>query len=104
MHINHVFQMIKKIPKISYVFQIQIVQLTFKILLVYLKYRGLRVPTSSWRTFWPLDFVLRALQALRPVRRARLRSGPVKIGHLLKIGHFCENGPFFENDLIFIEN
>ena len=45
---------------------------------------ALRAPTSSWRPFGPLDFVLRAL---RPVRRARLRSGPVKIGHFLK-------GPF----------
>ena len=37
---------------------------------------ALRAPTSSWRPFGPLDFVLRALRALRPVRRARLRSGP----------------------------
>ena len=50
--------------------------------------------TSSWRPFGPLDFVLRALQALSPVRQARLRSGPVKIGNFLKMGHFCENGPF----------
>ena len=27
---------------------------------------ALRAPTSSWRPFGPLDFVLRALQALRP--------------------------------------
>ena len=27
---------------------------------------ALRAPTSSWRLFGPLDFVLRALQALRP--------------------------------------
>ena len=47
---------------------------------------ALRAPTSSWRPFGPLDFVLRALRALRPVRRARLRSGPVKKGHFLKIG------------------
>ena len=36
---------------------------------------ALQAPTSSWKPFGPLDFVLRALQALRPVRRARLRSG-----------------------------
>ena len=46
--------------------------------------------TSSWRPFGPLDFVLRALQALSPVRQARLRSGPVKIGHFLKMGHICD--------------
>ena len=33
-------------------------------------------PTSSWRPFGPLDFVLRCLRVFRPVRRARLRSGP----------------------------
>ena len=33
---------------------------------------ALRVPTSSWRPFGPLDFVLRAL---RPVRHSCLRSG-----------------------------
>ena len=33
-------------------------------------------PTSSWRPFGPLDFVLGALQELRPVRQACLRSGP----------------------------
>ena len=27
---------------------------------------GLRAPTSSWRPFGPLDFVLRAFRALRP--------------------------------------
>ena len=27
---------------------------------------ALRAPTSSWRPFGPLDFVLRALRALRP--------------------------------------
>ena len=27
---------------------------------------ALRAPTSSWRPFGPLDFVLRALWALRP--------------------------------------
>ena len=37
---------------------------------------ALRAPTSSWRPFGSLDFVLRALRALRLVRRARLRSGP----------------------------
>ena len=30
----------------------------------------------SWRPFRPLDFVLPALRAFRPVRQARLRSGP----------------------------
>ena len=44
----------------------------------------LRAPTSSWRPSGPLDFVIRALRALRPVRRARWRS----IGHFLKMGHF----------------
>ena len=37
---------------------------------------ALRAPTFSWRPFGPLDFVLCALRALRPVRRARWRSGP----------------------------
>ena len=37
---------------------------------------ALRAPTSSWRPFGPLDFVLRALWPLRPVRWARLRSTP----------------------------
>ena len=37
---------------------------------------ALRAPTSSGRPFGPLDFVLRALRALRPVRWSRLRSGP----------------------------
>ena len=27
---------------------------------------ALRAPTSSWRPFGPLDFVIRALRALRP--------------------------------------
>ena len=31
----------------------------------------LRDLTSSWKHFGPLDFVLRALWALRPVRQAR---------------------------------
>ena len=35
---------------------------------------ALRAPTSSWRPFGPLYFVLRTHRALRPVRRARLRS------------------------------
>ena len=34
---------------------------------IYTKRLGvLRAPTSSWRHFGPLDFVLRALRALRP--------------------------------------
>ena len=33
---------------------------------------------------WSLDFVLRTLRALRLVRRARLKSGPVKIWHFLE--------------------
>ena len=33
---------------------------------------ALWAPTSSWRSFGPLDFVLRALRALRTVLRARL--------------------------------
>ena len=50
---------------------------------------ALRAPTSSWSPFGPLDFVLRALLALRRVRRARLRSGPVKIGNFFqKLGIF----------------
>ena len=49
---------------------------------------ALRAPNSSWRPFGPLDFILRALRTLRPVRRARLRSGPVKIGLFFKMGHF----------------
>ena len=36
--------------------------------------RALRALTSSWRPFGPLDFVLRALWPLKPVRRARLSS------------------------------
>ena len=59
---------------------------------------ALRAPTSSWRPFGPLDFVLRALQALRPVRRACLRSGPVKIKY------FFENGAFFRKWGIFFKN
>ena len=44
----------------------------------YMKTRSLGAlpaPTSSCRPFGPLDFVLRALRALRTVRRARLWSG-----------------------------
>ena len=55
---------------------------------------ALRAPTSSWRSFGPLDFVLCALRTLRPVRRARLKSGTVKIGH------FFENKAFFEDILL----
>ena len=36
---------------------------------------ALQARTSSWRPFGPLDFILCALRALRPVRRACLRSG-----------------------------
>ena len=56
---------------------------------------ALRAPTSSWRPFRPLDFVLRAPRALSPVRRARLRSGPVKIWHFCETEAFFENGGFF---------
>ena len=55
---------------------------------------ALRAPTSSWRPFGPLDF---ALRVLRPVRRARLMSGPVKIEHVL------ENVAFFWKWGIFLE-
>ena len=58
---------------------------------------ALKAPTSSWRPFGPLEFVLCALLALRAVRRARLRSGPVKIGH------FFENGAFFRKRCIFFK-
>ena len=61
----------------------------------------LRALTSIWRPFGLLDFVLRALRALRTVRRSRLRSGPVKIASFLKIGHFLKNVAFFENWTIF---
>ena len=69
---------------------------------------ALRAPTSSWRPFGPLDFVLCALRALRLVRRAPLRSGPVKKGHFLKmcqfveIGYFLYKGYFFENGIFFL--
>ena len=65
---------------------------------------ALWAPTWSWRPFGPLDFILRALRALRTVRWARLRSGPVKIGLLLKMRHCCENRAFFEIGHFFVEN
>ena len=40
---------------------------------------ALRAPTSRWRPFGPIDFVLRALRALRPV------CGKIVL-HLLIIG------------------
>ena len=55
---------------------------------------ALRAPTSNWRPFRILDFVLCALWALRPVRLARLRSGPVKIGHFFNRAFFY-NRAFF---------
>ena len=61
---------------------------------------ALRAPTSSWRPFGPLslDFVLRALRALRPVRQARFRSGPVKTGHFeRKNWHFLKKRKFLQN-------
>ena len=57
----------------------------------------LRGPTSSWRPFGPLDFVLRALRALRPVCWARLRSGPpfqTISDHLDHFRPFYQFGPF----------
>ena len=61
--------------------------------------RPLRGPTSSWRPFGPLHFVLRALLALRPVRRARLRSGSPFLtifDHFETIlDHFRPYGPFW---------
>ena len=48
-------------------------------------------PTSSWRPFGPLDFVLRALWAHRLLRWARLRSGPP---FLTIFDHFRPFGPF----------
>ena len=42
--------------------------------LAILKTRSLGAPTSCWRPFGPLDFVLRGLRALRPVRWARLKG------------------------------
>ena len=59
---------------------------------------ALRAPTSRWRPFGPLDFVLRALRALRPVRQARFRSGPVKTGHFeRKNWHFLKKRKFLQN-------
>ena len=43
----------------------------------------LNARSSSWRPFGPPDFVLHALRALRPVRRARLRSGRVTHGPVI---------------------
>ena len=55
-----------------------------------------RGPPSRWGPFGPLDFVLRTLRALRPVRRACLRSGLVKVGHFLKqLGLFSKMVLFF---------
>ena len=55
---------------------------------------ALRAPTSSWRPFGPLDFVLRALRALRPVRWACLRSGPPFLTIFDHLDHFRPFGPF----------
>ena len=56
---------------------------------------ALRAPTSSWGPFGPLDFVLRALRALRPVRWARLRSGPPFLTIFDHLDHFRPFGPFW---------
>ena len=40
---------------------------------------ALRALTSSWRPFGPLDFVLRALRALRPCD-PRIKIGMLKMG------------------------
>ena len=60
---------------------------------------ALRAPTSSWRPFGPLDFVLRALRALRLVRRARFRSGPLFFTTFTKFHHF---EPFSKNALFLL--
>ena len=52
---------------------------------------ALRAPTSSWRPFGPLDFVLRAL---RPVCWARLSSGPPFLTIFDHLDHFRPFGPF----------
>ena len=52
------------------------------------------VPTSSWRPFGPLHFVLHALRALRPVGRARLRSGQQFLRFLGFFGIFRIFGVF----------
>ena len=57
---------------------------------------ALQAPTSSWRSFGPLNFILRALRALRTVHRARLRLGPVKRAFFWKLGYFCEKGFFLK--------
>ena len=49
---------------------------------------ALQAPTSSWRPFGPLDFVLPALWALRPVCQACLRSGPPFLTILTIFDHF----------------
>ena len=49
---------------------------------------ALGAPTSSWRPFEPLDFILRALRALRPVRRARLMSGSPFFYHFTILDQF----------------
>ena len=68
----------------------------------------LRAPTSSRRPFRQLDIVIRTLRALRPVRRARLRSCIClkmvcfgENGAFLRNRTFFLNGSIFENGLIF---
>ena len=64
--------------------------------------------TYSWRPFGPFDFVLPALRALRPVCRARFRSGPpyltildhlepfwTILDHFDNFDHFHHFGPFW---------
>ena len=73
-----------------------LLQGTFLIVMMTGSPGALRAPTSSWMPFGPLDIVICALRALRPVRRARLRSGHFlvnvfsssKLGIFLKIVHF----------------
>ena len=56
---------------------------------------ALWAPTSSWRPFGPLDFVLRALRALRPIRQARLRSGPPFLTIFIILTIFDHFGSFW---------
>ena len=48
----------------------------------------IRYLNSNWRPIGPLDFVLRDLRPLRPVRRARLGSGPAIYTIFTILDHF----------------